>query len=414
MDNEKSPKWLIYVAIALFLGFSLAVFLAADNWRLGFLGFSSGLFGFILKYSGFGFTGAFRVMVTNGDFQNFRNMLVMLFSGTGMCSLVEAIKGLYPLFDPTKSKPFSDSAQEVGVSVLIGSFIFGIGMILGSGCASGTFVGLGEGFVKSYIVLPCFIAGATIAATNPLFNWWSKLPKSKTPIQFEFGFTLLILMGLYALTFLGDWIKAKVKSDGTKDDFISMRQLFSMDNQSGTSNNQNKSGWYKATAFAALNGVVLSLYYLCTGSMIGVTGVFPRIGALIIKIFGAHPEKWDYFGGNLPTNVFNLIVFDSNIFMGLGAFLASSIKGNFGKVQKNGILEFTKGIIGGFLMGIGARMAGGCNIGSMTSGITSSSLSGFVWMFSAILGALITCHTVNFLESKCKREKTVNTFTPIV
>lgn len=414
MEQEKSPTWLIYVAITLFLAFTLTVFLAADNWRFGFLCCSSGLFGFLLKYGGFGFTCSFRSMVTSANFRQYRDMLVMLFFATGLCSLVEAINGLHPLFDSTKSLKFTDSSQPVGVSTFLGALFFGMGMILGSGCASGTFVGIGEGFIKAYVVLPFFVIGATVAATNPFYHWWSKLPKSNGAVTIEFGFTLLILMAIYALTFFGDWIKAKFANDETKeDDFTGMKNLFSIDSQNVQQNNQNNSDWYKSTLYAALIGITVALFYLCDGGMIGIMGVFPKVGASILKLFGAHPEKWDYFGGKLPTNYLNLEIFDSNIFMALGAFLASAIKGNFGKSQKHGIIEYIKGIIGGLLMGIGARMSGGCNIGAMTSGITSSSINGFVWMFSAILGCLITCHTLNFLEKICKKEETVNTFTPI-
>ena len=120
-------------------------------------------------------------------------------------------------------------------------------------------------------------------------------------------------------------------------------------------------------------------------------GVFSIIGAYFLKLFGATPEKWDFFNiffdGQLPKNMFDVTIFNSDLLMAMGAFVAASIKGVFGKSQNKGAMEYVKGMIGGLLMGMGARMAGGCNIGAMTSGITSSSLHGFIWMFSAILGS---------------------------
>ena len=415
---EKSPWWLIIVAAVLFVGYAIAVFVVASNWRVGFLSIISGLFGFLLKYGGFGFTCTFREMVTNADFSQYRNMLIMLFFATGLCSLIEAINGLHPLFDPTRSKSFSDSGAQVGVSVMLGAFFFGIGMIMGSGCASGTFVGIGEGFIKAYVVLPFFVIGATLCASNPFYRWWSELPKSKEVIRIDFGFTLLILMILFGLTYFGDWIKSKVKKDVVKnDDFAGMRRLFSMDNNNPTNAGTASSTatWYRSMLYAAAIGCVVALFYLCDGSMIGVMGVFPKVGASILQWFGAHPEKWDYFQKNpLPHNYLDVDIFNSNIFMALGAFLASAILGNFGKSQKHGVWEYTKAVIGGLLMGIGARMANGCNIGAMTSGITSSSISGFVWMFSAILGCLVTCHLLNFIEGKCcKKPEGINTYTPV-
>ena len=44
-------------------------------------------------------------------------------------------------------------------------------------------------------------------------------------------------------------------------------------------------------------------------------------------------------------------------------------------------------IIGGFFMGFGARLAFGCNIGALFSGIASGSLHGWAWFLFAFIGA---------------------------
>jgi hypothetical protein len=43
-------------------------------------------------------------------------------------------------------------------------------------------------------------------------------------------------------------------------------------------------------------------------------------------------------------------------------------------------------LIGGLLLGYGARIAYGCNIGALFSGIASTSLHGWLWGGAAILG----------------------------
>jgi uncharacterized membrane protein YedE/YeeE len=45
-------------------------------------------------------------------------------------------------------------------------------------------------------------------------------------------------------------------------------------------------------------------------------------------------------------------------------------------------------LLGGFLMGFGARLAGGCNIGALFSGIGNFSLSGWGFFFTLWLGSL--------------------------
>jgi uncharacterized membrane protein YedE/YeeE len=45
--------------------------------------------------------------------------------------------------------------------------------------------------------------------------------------------------------------------------------------------------------------------------------------------------------------------------------------------------------IGGLLMGVGARLAFGCNIGAFLAGIASGSAHGWLWFFMAMLGSLV-------------------------
>ncbi len=46
-------------------------------------------------------------------------------------------------------------------------------------------------------------------------------------------------------------------------------------------------------------------------------------------------------------------------------------------------------VLGGILMGVGARLAGGCNIGAYLAGIASGSLSGWVWGAVALAGTWV-------------------------
>ena len=401
--KEPSPQWLIVVSAAVISAYTLCIFLFSSNWRNGFLVLLSGLFGFILKFGPFGYTCTFKSMIVKQDFSEYRDMLIMLFTGTLLCSIFEMFP-LRPLFPTNPDAKLSDSSARIGLSLVIGSFLFGIGMQLGSGCASGTFVGIGGGFLKAYVVLPFFIIGATIFTLNPFYHFWSKLPKTEKEVTIPFYCTLLILLALYGITLLIDFLKEKKKKDRKElisDDNGDTKQLIPPENEKDTEKDIKEKEESKSTIklYSSLHnvivavsiGIVISLFYLCVGSMIGVMGVFSYIGAYFLKLFGATPEKWDFikifFDGQLPKNMFDVTIFNSDLLMAMGAFVAASIKGVFGKSQNKGAMEYVKGMIGGLLMGMGARMAGGCNIGAMTSGITSSSLHGFIWMFSAILGS---------------------------
>jgi uncharacterized membrane protein YedE/YeeE len=72
----------------------------------------------------------------------------------------------------------------------------------------------------------------------------------------------------------------------------------------------------------------------------------------------------------------------------LGALLAAGLAGRF----HAGRVQLTRGIValaGGLLLGYGARLAFGCNIGAYFSGIASTSLHGWLWLAGALLGTPI-------------------------
>src|SRR4051812_9306170 len=62
----------------------------------------------------------------------------------------------------------------VGVGMLTGAFLFGLGMQLGGGCASGTLYTAGGGNTRMLVTLAAFIAGSTLGALH--LPWWSALP----------------------------------------------------------------------------------------------------------------------------------------------------------------------------------------------------------------------------------------------
>ncbi len=72
----------------------------------------------------------------------------------------------------------------------------------------------------------------------------------------------------------------------------------------------------------------------------------------------------------------------------IGAFASSLMAKEFA-IRKAPPLEIIKGIVGGILMGIGASMAGGCNVGGFFSATSAMSLSGLCMMIGLIFGAFL-------------------------
>src|SRR5690606_41368751 len=51
--------------------------------------------------------------------------------------------------------------------------------------------------------------------------------------------------------------------------------------------------------------------------------------------------------------------------------------------------QWAVGLVAGLLLGYSSRLAFGCNIGAMVSGISTGSLHGWIWVPMAFLGSLI-------------------------
>jgi hypothetical protein len=125
-----------------------------------------------------------------------------------------------------------------------------------------------------------------------------------------------------------------------------------------------------------------------------VTFAFGLWGAKIASAIGFNVETWSYWQLSYPSIALeNSVLADpttvSNIGIILGALIASSLSGGISTISNINKKLILAGVIGGFLMGYGARLAFGCNIGALFSGIASGSLHGWVWFLFAFLGSII-------------------------
>ena len=76
----------------------------------------------------------------------------------------------------------------------------------------------------------------------------------------------------------------------------------------------------------------------------------------------------------------------------VGALLAAGLAGRFAPQWRIPLRSLAAAVIGGLLMGYGARLAFGCNIGAYFSGIASGSLHGWLWLVAAFAGSVLGTH----------------------
>jgi hypothetical protein len=131
---------------------------------------------------------------------------------------------------------------------------------------------------------------------------------------------------------------------------------------------------------------------------------FPFWGTKLAPVFGADYdfEFWDYWGISVNESMLQLGLLEDvtslmNIAFILGATWAqiSLIKSAL-KKSKTSIKAIPKQLylsaltlLGGFLMGYGAVIGLGCNIGGFIAAVLSGSVHGWAWIFTALLGTLV-------------------------
>jgi hypothetical protein len=140
-----------------------------------------------------------------------------------------------------------------------------------------------------------------------------------------------------------------------------------------------------ALGLAAVNIATLAL----AGRPWGVTSALALWGSKMLQTAGVDVAAWPYWQTRsleLQASVLNDVNSVMNVGILIGAFAAARLAGRFAPVWRVPRRSLAAAIIGGLMLGYGARIAYGCNIGAYFGGISSSSLHGWLWFVAALLG----------------------------
>jgi uncharacterized membrane protein YedE/YeeE len=331
--------------------------------------------GLTLYHAAFGFTSAWRVFIKERRGAGLRAQMVML--AVAVVLFFPAL-GAGTLF----GSPVTGLVAPAGVSVVFGAFIFGIGMQLGGGCASGTLFTVGGGNARMLITLLFFIIGSLVATHH--VDWWFSLPSfPASSIVKTFG-VLPALIASLALFALIAFVTVKLEKHRhgeleapVTSDHIGLRRFL-------------RGPWplvWGAIALALLNYATLAL----AGRPWGITSAFALWGAKVASGLGVDVGSWVFW--QMPANakalaapVWEDITTVMDIGIMLGALLAAGLAGRFAPSLKIPARSIVAAVIGGLLLGYGSRLAYGCNIGAYFSGIASGSLHGWLWLVAAYIG----------------------------
>jgi hypothetical protein len=352
-----------------------AVYLTiAVTWRQGALFLVGVAAGVVLYHAAFGFTSSWRAMIVNGRGEGLRAQMLML---AVTCAIFLPVLARGQIF----GMPVRGAVAPVGLSVIVGAFLFGVGMQLGGGCASGTLYTAGGGSVRMLMTLAAFIAGSVIGALHTPF--WQATP-AFAPVS------LVTRFGLAPSLAVSFFLFGAVAAVSLA---VERRRGFSTARRAPVPG--NSSAWLKgpwplvagALGLAAVNIATLAL----SGRPWGVTSAFALWGSKLLAAVGVNVAAWPYWqsaanAASLRSSVITDITSVMDCGVILGALMAAGMAGRFAPVWRVPPKSLLAAVFGGLMLGYGARIAYGCNIGAYFGGIASSSLHGWLWFAAAFAG----------------------------
>lgn len=353
--------------------------------------------GYILTRSRYGFAGGFKRIYVTGEGSLSTALLVMFAISMVLAAGIQWSATMMGIDAPGLS-----SVKFLNISILLGGFIFGIGMMLAGGCASGTLSDLGEGAGRAIIAMTTFVLGSLpgLVAQDALNNSAIGQIGMKLYLPDVMGYvgavviSVLLLVGLYVVVRKYESFR---KKEGYFEKTVYEDQELPIPNKAP----------FKLFSYATfhkifvqrwsfmIGGILLAIMFafilLTTGHSWGVTGPLTTWGVAFFQLFGIQFSSPVFADAVAAANggILNDPGSLRNIGIILGAAIAFLLAGRFTFDWKFKFKDVIYYLIGGFLMGFGARLAGGCNIGALFSGIGNFSLSGWGFFLTLALGGFL-------------------------
>jgi uncharacterized membrane protein YedE/YeeE len=315
-------------------------------------GFALGVAFFKLELS---FTVSWRRFLAHGDSDGLLGALLLI----AVCAIVIV---------PTAAlvPGFGGAVAPLGPSLVIGALVFGIGMQLANGCGSGTLYSAGGGSGRMLVVLAFFILGSLLGSLH--LPWFLALGGIDPVIASSHaGPWVGLALTLASLVLAGGLVVAVARRRGAQV-------------------------WPKASMVigALMIGLLASAVFAAGRHPWSVTFGFTLWGGKIASGLGfdlSAAPFWQWAGprraleDSLLSDTSSLTDFG----MIFGAMAAAAATRPFARGAWPPLRSLAAAALGGLLMGWGARLGFGCNIGAFVGGVASGSLHGWVW-FAAALG----------------------------
>ncbi|HEX9646114.1 MAG TPA: YeeE/YedE family protein [Alphaproteobacteria bacterium] len=371
LPRTQRPALAAALALAAVL-FGAAAMIGARNAALFVLALGIGV---TLYHASFGFTGAWRRVFVAGDISGVSAQIVMLAAASLLFAPVLAHGGAF-------GREIAGAVAPVSVSMAFGAFLFGIGMQLGGGCASGTLYTAGGASLRMMLVLAFFCLGTFLGSLD--LHRWQQLP-GIGPVSLGTALGWEVALPLQ-LALLGAIYLALRRAGG--------RNVVPLWPRAGVGRRELVHGPWPLLLGAGLLALFNWLTLLIAGHAWSITWGFSLWTAKIAAALGWEPLSSPFWRGGfqqaaLARPVLADTVSVMNVGILVGAFAAAALAGRIAPRLDYTPRQLLAAVIGGLAMGYGARLAYGCNIGAFFSGVASASLHGWVWILAAIPGNAI-------------------------
>lgn len=324
------------------------------------------LLGFALQRGGYCMNTAFRSFYLEKDRSLVRAWVLVLIINIIGVTLFTDLGILSPLVAPF----FWPAA-------IIGGFVFGVGMVVAGGCASGTYYRCGRGMLGSIVALVGFVIGTALTDGGALTPLQQGLRSYTLPVGAGDA-TLFGLLGIEAA-----WLR-----------------------------------WGVILVLAAVAGLWLARspkQKFLVGWTWQRTGLFVGLAAFAAWLLSAMQGRDFGLSFTQPTVALTrfLVGGDSSgisaasfmvIGVPVGAFLAAKAAGE-AVLRMPDPKRFVRQFGGGITMGLGASIAGGCNIGHSITGMSTLGLTAMVSTVFIILGCWVATGVIYRIEKKHMEEQ---------
>jgi uncharacterized membrane protein YedE/YeeE len=321
------------------------------------------IFGFVMQRGRFCMNSAIRDTALLQDFT--------LLKSVGIAIVIEmfgfAIMSAAGWIEPAPKPLF-------GWANLVGSFVFGIGMVVAGGCASGITYRVGEGMMGALAAVIGLATTGTLTAMGflkPIMVALRPAEATSPTLSSVLGMQYWVLALILAIAAGAIWYLA---ARNIEDDDLAV------DSSVPLSDRIFKKSWN----------------WLLTGIGIGIVGIisFPISAAAGRNYPLGITAGWIQWVKVIILNVEGQTVnWIAAMVLGIviGAFIAALIAGEFKfRFPKWGMMGQV--FLGGLIMGFGAVTSGGCNVTHILSGIPQLSIGSFLAAISIALGAWVTAY----------------------